>query len=179
MAAPCVTFVGPDENGITYVKDPYGNRTPLLAVSMTGSKPNVMMMRIYPNGQQVPFSSATFSSMSGSITVPVAGYEIKMRLDGVTGGREFDSPLGGGKMKWTPTGWGNEFELKDERKVKVAHLNASKGAEGLPTLSIFVQASDPFVDMVLAQGMATYMQHKKDDKDAVTALKVIGKIAGM
>jgi hypothetical protein len=173
------TFFGPDHQGTIYYQDPRGMRQPMFNVQTSKSKPNVQMHRILPNGHMVPFSTASWSSMSGSVKVSVEGSpEIKMELSYAKGtpDLEFKTPAGH-KLRWKYGGWGNTRELHDDRtKSLIATYKVSSGDSS--QLDILVQDTNQFVDMVIALAVSVGMNDRKDDKQLGRMGKIVGALAG-
>lgn len=172
---PSLVFIGPDKSDTIFVQDTSGVKTPMFTVqSSKHSKPNVEVFRLLANGVQQPFSTATFSSMSGSITLSVKGHEVKLK-DSMGDGPSFDGPHG--KLKWKYSSMGGKIILQDEAKNKLARYQY----KDVPKLEIFVQGDEFFVDLVVASGVAITVKKGKDASDAkgvATAFKVIGALAG-
>ena len=170
----CASFIGPDPQGTIFFQSPQGTLQPMFSVQNSKSKPHVTMHRILPNGHMAPFSTATISSMSGSIKVSIEGQpEIKMELSYTQGtpDHEFRSPMGH-KFRWKYGGWGDIRELYDDSNKNLVATYKASGHSS--RLDILVQDTNQFVDMIVALSVSVYMNDRKDDKQ----LKVMGKIVG-
>jgi hypothetical protein len=179
-SAPYLRFLGPSSrsDGVVYIKDARNDsQVPVFATkTSTHQKPNLHIARILPNGDQVPFATATFSSSSGTIKISMGGQEItvKTNLNSGSGSKSFLSPQG--EMKWKPTMSGTGYELFDQSKAKIAkYKTTSDSGMGEPKLEIFVPLDDSLVDMVVVTAVAN---HKMEEKEGKQVLKFLRHVAG-
>lgn len=171
---PILTFTGPDRDNTLYISHPNGSKTPIFTVETHEySKPNVKFSKIFPDGSKQDTCTATFSSLSGSITLSFNGQELKLKegLDGLV----FSGPSG--ELKWKSSGGSSSiYDLVDQAKVKIARYTF-KG-KGEPRLEIFVPCEDGFVDLVICSGVAVGVKKKKTGEEVAAGFEIVGHLLG-
>ncbi|KAK5099956.1 hypothetical protein LTS08_005671 [Lithohypha guttulata] len=138
------------------------------------TKPNLVINRILPNNAEAPFATGTFSSMSGQ-EIPIT-----MESDWASASsRTFQSSMGNFRWKHQDSGLGYKMVTDDQERRKLAtwqEMSGSGSTTGYPRLEFYVQpASDEFVEMVLATGLAAM---KADEKEAKQVGNIFEALAG-
>ncbi|KAK5086982.1 hypothetical protein LTR05_004153 [Lithohypha guttulata] len=149
------------------------------------SKPNLVINRILPNNAEAPFATATLSSMSGNIAISLysrTGQEIPITMESdwaSASSRTFQSSMGNFRWKHQDSELGYKMVTDDQERRKLAtwqEMSGSGSTTGYPRLEFYVQpASDEFVEMVLATGLAAM---KADEKEAKQVGKIFEALAG-
>lgn len=171
----CFTIYGPDKEGGLYTIDPNGRRIVLFSRKENKSKPQLEMFRVVQGGLLQPLSTASFSSLSGTITMRIHGQEIKMKdkYEGLTPHKSFSGPVG--ELKWKPTAWANGSELWDSAGVLLARYKHLKFS-GDPVLEIFVQLDNILMELVVTAAVAILVDEKKGLK---IASELVEALAGV
>lgn len=176
MATPFATFVGPAEDGIVYLQDANGHRTPrFLVQNQKHTKPQLQIFRIMPDGTQVPFATGTWSSMSGNARVTLEGREVKMEYNPVVYGFKIQFPQG--ELEWTIRGNGDKVELVDKNKQSIAFYKFYTASGKELKLDIFVPGDNWFVELIVASAMNIKIQNDKDMGYMKKGLKILSAFA--
>ncbi|KAK5053908.1 hypothetical protein LTR84_001870 [Exophiala bonariae] len=164
---PCFVIYGPDKQGALYTLDQSGRRTVLFSHKENKSKPQLELY-VVQGGLLQPLSTASFSSLSSSITMNIHGQEIKMKdkYSGLTPYKAFTGPVG--ELTWKPTKWANGSELWDSAGVLLARYKHLKFS-GDPVLEIFVQLDNILMELVVTAAVSILVDEKK-------GLKIAGEL---
>lgn len=174
MIPPYLRFVGPSAKSsisclnasssidqvISIKDDRTGSSNPVLNVSTSEhAQLDLTITKIIAGELGQILGTASSTSLSGKITLLIAGQEIVMETDlmSVTGAKIFEGPSGGLKWKIDHSGFG--YNLFDEQGLKLATYNFS-GSE--PELDILVPVEIAFADLIVLSGLAMAKMDKKD-----------------
>ena len=110
--------------------------------------------------------------MSGNVTISVRGQDIQFKED-YLGDRKLDLPPPLGRVSWKMNSSMTGYKLIDSQGSKVASYSEDH------ELDIFVSDLNEFlIEAIVLSGIGVTKKSEKDTKDAVSAMKIIGHLAG-